>query len=130
LAVLVRVAGARWAVEECFQAAKTHVGLDHYQVRGWTGWHRFTVLALLALAILAVCAAAASPAQATDPTRHARHDDPIILTMAEIRRLINTFLIKPIRDTAHAMHWSRWRRHHQGRSRQAHYQRRLAPTTR
>ena len=29
LAELVRVAGSRWAVEECFQAAKGQVGLDH-----------------------------------------------------------------------------------------------------
>jgi SRSO17 transposase len=35
---LVRVAGARWAVEEGFQQAKGEVGLDHYQVRRWPGW--------------------------------------------------------------------------------------------
>jgi len=34
---LARVAGTRWAVEESFQAAKGQVGLDHYQVRSWTG---------------------------------------------------------------------------------------------
>lgn len=28
---LVRVAGARWAIEECFQTAKNETGLDHYQ---------------------------------------------------------------------------------------------------
>src|SRR5215831_11300223 len=50
LAALVRVAGMRWSVEEQFQAAKGQVGLDHYQVRTWTGWHRFTTLAMLALA--------------------------------------------------------------------------------
>lgn len=36
LSELVRVAGVRWSVEECFQAAKSQVGLDHYQVRHWT----------------------------------------------------------------------------------------------
>ena len=30
---LVRVAGARWAIEETFQTAKGQVGLDQYQVR-------------------------------------------------------------------------------------------------
>jgi SRSO17 transposase len=30
---LVKVAGTRWAVEECFQAAKNEAGMDHYQVR-------------------------------------------------------------------------------------------------
>ncbi len=28
----MRVAGARWAIEETFQTAKGEVGLDHYQV--------------------------------------------------------------------------------------------------
>jgi SRSO17 transposase len=31
LAQLVKVAGARWAVEECFQAGKNEAVLDHYQ---------------------------------------------------------------------------------------------------
>jgi SRSO17 transposase len=30
---LIRVAGTRWAIEDCFQTVKTEVGLDHYQVR-------------------------------------------------------------------------------------------------
>lgn len=38
LAELVRVAGSRWAIEECFQTAKNETGLDHYQVRGYQAW--------------------------------------------------------------------------------------------
>jgi hypothetical protein len=45
LAELVRVAGARWAVEECFQAAKNEVGLDHHQVRRYDAWYRHITLA-------------------------------------------------------------------------------------
>jgi SRSO17 transposase len=37
LAGLVRVAGTRWAIESCFEAAKSEVGLDHYEVRSCTG---------------------------------------------------------------------------------------------
>ncbi|MFJ2034172.1 hypothetical protein [Streptosporangium sp. NPDC087985] len=48
LLTLVRIAGIRWAVEESFQAAKGQAGLDHYQVRTWTGWHRHVTLAMLA----------------------------------------------------------------------------------
>ncbi|MEV6181727.1 hypothetical protein [Streptomyces sp. NPDC052015] len=33
LAEIVRAAGARWAIEECFQAAKNEAGLDQYQAR-------------------------------------------------------------------------------------------------
>jgi SRSO17 transposase len=54
LADLVRVAGARWTVEICFEAAKQEVGLDEYEVRSWTGWHRHITLACLAHAFLTV----------------------------------------------------------------------------
>jgi SRSO17 transposase len=54
LADLVRVAGARWTIESCFEAAKGEVGLDEHQVRSWTGWHRHITLAMLAHAYLAV----------------------------------------------------------------------------
>lgn len=54
LADLVRVAGTRWTVEICFEAAKQEVGLDEYEVRSWTGWHRHITLACLAHAFLTV----------------------------------------------------------------------------
>jgi SRSO17 transposase len=54
LADLVQVAGMRWAIEACFEAAKGEVGLDQYEVRSWTGWHRHVTLAMLAHAYLAV----------------------------------------------------------------------------
>ena len=54
LAELVRVAGTRWTIEACFEAAKGEVGLDHYEVRSWMGWHRHITLAMLAHADLAV----------------------------------------------------------------------------
>jgi SRSO17 transposase len=53
LGELVRVAGARWAVEECFELAKGDCGLDEYEVRSWVGWHRHVTLSLFALAVLA-----------------------------------------------------------------------------
>lgn len=53
LAPIVRVAGSRWTVEDTFKLAKGQVGLDHYEVRSWRGWHRHITLALWALAILA-----------------------------------------------------------------------------
>ena len=50
---LVQVVGTRWAIEACFEAAKGEVGLDQYEVRSWTGWHRHVTLAMLAHAYLA-----------------------------------------------------------------------------
>jgi SRSO17 transposase len=59
LAEMVAVAGKRWAVEECFATAKGEVGLDQYEVRNWTGWHRHVTLALLAHAYLTIVRAQA-----------------------------------------------------------------------
>jgi SRSO17 transposase len=59
LSDLVRVAGTRWTIEACFEAAKGEVGLDQYEVRSWTGWHRHITLAMLAHAYLAVIRRAA-----------------------------------------------------------------------
>jgi SRSO17 transposase len=61
---LIRVAGARWAVEECFQTAKTEVGLDHYQVRRYDAWYRHITLAMLAHTYLVVTAVIAPKALA------------------------------------------------------------------
>ncbi|MBP2414732.1 SRSO17 transposase [Arthrobacter stackebrandtii] len=51
---LARVAGARWAIEETFQTSKGETGLDHYQVRQYTGWYRHITLSMFAHAFLSV----------------------------------------------------------------------------
>jgi SRSO17 transposase len=60
---LARVAGRRWIVEECFEAAKQEVGLADYEVRSWHGWHRHVTLAMLALALLAALRAGLNAAK-------------------------------------------------------------------
>jgi SRSO17 transposase len=54
LSTLVRVAGSRWKVEDCFELAKGEVGLDQYEVRHWSGWYRHITLSMLALAFLTI----------------------------------------------------------------------------
>jgi len=61
---MVAVAGARWAVEDCFAEARNETGLDHYQVRRYRAWYRHITLSMLAHAFLAVAARPASPAPA------------------------------------------------------------------
>jgi len=51
---LVLVAGTRWAIEDLFELGKGDCGLDEYEVRSWTGWHRHVTLSLFALAVVAV----------------------------------------------------------------------------
>jgi SRSO17 transposase len=66
---LIRVAGSRWAIEGCFQTAKTQTGLDQYQVRRYDAWYRHATLAMLAHAYLAVTAATAPKALAAASSR-------------------------------------------------------------
>ena len=57
---MVEVVGRRWAIEIGFEQAKAEVGLDQYEVRTWTAWHRHITLVLLAHAYLEVTRATAS----------------------------------------------------------------------
>jgi SRSO17 transposase len=61
LAELVPVAGTRWAIEETFQTSIGHTGLDHYQVRPYTGWYRHTTLSTLAYGFLTVTRSKGGP---------------------------------------------------------------------
>ena len=112
--VLIRVAGARWAIEECFQTAKNEVGLDHYQVRRYDPWYRHHP----------------RPARPRLPGRD-RRDRPkrpgsglTPLTLGEIRRLLAHLTHLP--SQARVWAWSRWRLRHQHRARASHYKRRSA----
>jgi len=49
LATLVCVHSERHRIEEVLQEGKGEVGLAHYEVRSWVGWHHHMTLALLAL---------------------------------------------------------------------------------
>jgi SRSO17 transposase len=47
---LVRLAKIRWRVEHDYRELKTGLGLDHFEGRSFTGWHRHVTLAVLAQA--------------------------------------------------------------------------------
>jgi len=38
----------RWAIEQCFNECKQHLGMDHYELRTWHGWRRHILLTLIA----------------------------------------------------------------------------------
>jgi SRSO17 transposase len=60
---LVRLAKIRWRVEHDYRELKTGLGLDHFEGRSWTGWHRHVTLAVLAQAFCTMLRA--------DPKAHA-----------------------------------------------------------
>ena len=53
-AVLAGVHGRRHKVEELLEEGNGEVGLGHYEVRSWVGWHHHMTLSLLALWFLQV----------------------------------------------------------------------------
>jgi len=151
LPILVKVAGKRWPVEECFQQGKGQAGLDQHQLRLWHSFHRHTVLSMCALALLAVATArppgtpvpwAAGPdtrpqpgPSTTDQPRHWRDTGKLPTHPGEqppkdmglIRVTVpeaRRLLAAPERGTF-PKSWSIWRRRHQARARWHHYQAQL-----
>jgi SRSO17 transposase len=58
---LVRLAKIRWRIERDFQELKDELGLDHYEGRGWRGFHHHGALCIAAYAFLAAERARLSP---------------------------------------------------------------------
>ena len=48
LKTLVWLSGLRWAIEQCFEETKTELGMDHYEVRKFTGWQHHMLTCMLA----------------------------------------------------------------------------------
>ncbi|MFE7503810.1 hypothetical protein [Promicromonospora sp. NPDC057488] len=103
------MAGRRWTVEENFQTAKSHAGLDEHQVRRWDSWHRWTTLAMLAHAFLTFLAVVMNDAEPDG-----RAAGLVAATSTSLERILG---------------WSRWRRRHQHRARRGHYKRREGSVT-
>jgi SRSO17 transposase len=48
LKTLIWLSGLRWAIEQCFEETKNELGMDHYEVRKFTGWHHYILTCMLA----------------------------------------------------------------------------------
>jgi len=48
LKTFVWLSGVRWAIEQCFEETKTELGMDHYEVRKYTGWNHHILTCILA----------------------------------------------------------------------------------
>lgn len=48
LPTLVWLSGLRWPIEQCFEETKTELGMDHYEVRKYRGWHHHILTCMLA----------------------------------------------------------------------------------
>ena len=101
---LVTKRGMRWPVEAAIQESKSECGMDHYEVRGWVGWHHHMTMTLLAHHFLvrqrsrlggqsggvdraASQATATGGAAQTGPRRRTRDCAHPVHSGAELRRL-------------------------------------------
>jgi len=65
---LVRLAKLRWRVERDYQEMKQEIGLDHFEGRGWRGFHHHAALCAVAHGFLALRRALFPPEEdAVDP---------------------------------------------------------------
>jgi SRSO17 transposase len=93
----------RWPIEQCFEDGKKHLGMDHYENRSWTGWHRHMLYVSLAMLFLLrlrlryiknsdvdAAAGAASAGSVPGPTetgQAGRACDPVLLQPSQPHRL-------------------------------------------
>ena len=120
LAEMVRAIGARWHVEEDFENAKD-MGLDHYEVRSFTGWYRHVTLVRLSAAYLSgICA------QAHVSCAGAGLSMPVLLplTVPEVRHLLARLIWPASSSVRWVLAWSWWRRVHQSWASYYHTKRR------
>lgn len=84
---LAQMTAWRWPVERVIEECKGELGFDHYEVRGWVGWHHHTTMTMLShhfLVQLRVKMGAEAPA----------------LTVAQVRQLLQVVLPKREFDEA------------------------------
>ena len=86
----VRISGMRWPIETIFEEAKGEVGLDHYEMRSWPGWHHHMLLVSLAHHFLV-------------RLRIRFQEQAPALTIYQVRLLLATVLPLPLFDTLAAL---------------------------
>lgn len=86
----VRLSGMRWPIETIFEEAKGEVGLDHYEMRSWLGWHHHMLLVALAHHFLV-------------RLKIRFQDQAPALTVYQVRLLLSCVLPTPIFDIEAAL---------------------------
>ncbi len=115
LKTLAFVAASRWTIETCIKEVKGEMGFDEYQVRCWEGWHRHTLFAMMAHLFVALLKKDHPPAQ---------NSEMGVLSVPEIRRLLELIFPLPQRSKSSKWRWSVWRRKHNEKARRSHYKKR------
>jgi Transposase DDE domain len=98
LTEFVRLSGMRWPIESSFEEAKGALGLDHYEMRSWQGWHHHMLLVALAHHFLV-------------RLRIQYQDQAPTLTIYQIQVLLSSVLPSSLFDAQSALHRVRYYQH-------------------
>lgn len=78
---LARLTAGRWPIESTFEECKGELGIDHYEVRNWRGWHHHMTMTMLSHHFLV-------------RLRVEMGDEAPALTVSQARQLLNVSLPK------------------------------------
>jgi SRSO17 transposase len=78
---LARLTAWRWPIESTFAECKGELGMDHYEVRNWRGWHHHMTMTMLSHHFLV-------------GVRVEMGDEAPALTVSQVRRMLNVILPK------------------------------------
>jgi SRSO17 transposase len=78
---LARLTAWRWPIETTFEECKGELGMDHYEVRNWRGWHHHMTMTMLSHHFLV-------------SVRVEMGDDAPALTISQARQMLNVVLPK------------------------------------
>jgi SRSO17 transposase len=90
IAELVRMCGMRWPIEMTFEESKGEVGMDHYELRGFLGWHHHMVMVMVAHHFLVW-------------VRVGWRERAPALTLYQVRLLLQSVLPMPVFDPCRAL---------------------------
>lgn len=83
--MLARLTAWRWPIETTIEECKNELGFDHYEVRGWVGWHHHTTMTLLSHHFLVRLRVELGP-------------DAPARTVSQVRQLLQVVLPKRVFD--------------------------------
>lgn len=109
---LARLTAWRWPIETTIEECKGELGMDHYEVRSWRGWHHHLTMTILAhhfLVSLRVKMGTQAPA----------------LTVTQVRKLLQVVLPKRLFDAQAALEEIRQIQQQNYKAYRSHRKRRL-----
>lgn len=77
---LDKAALMRWPIEQSFENAKSHLGMDEYEHRSWPAWHRHMLYVMLAMLFLL-------------SVQYEYADDAPVLTLPQAKKLVRESIV-------------------------------------